>query len=280
MSLRNWIALLAVAPATALAWGDECDFRADRAAAVDTRGVEKVVIQAGAGDLNVTGRANAARIEARGTACADSQAMLDAAQIVARREGNVVYLETKLPQDDENFSWGKNKYARIDVSITLPVNIAVEAQDSSGDAQLEDLKSLQMLDSSGDLEIFRIAGLVDVQDSSGDLTIRGAGSVRAQDSSGDLGVDEVRGDVDVTVDSSGDIQIAHVTGNVRIQQDSSGGIRIEEVKGSVTVDADSSGDIFAGRVGGDFTVSSDSSGNIEHESIGGHIRVPHDESAH
>jgi len=280
MLLRNWIALLALAPATALAWGDECDFRAERAAAVDAGGVEKVVIQAGAGDLKVTGRANAAKIEARGTACAGSQAMLDAAQIVARREGNVVYLETRLPQDDESFSWGKDKYARIDVGITLPASISVEAQDSSGDAHLEGLKSLQMQDSSGDLEIQRIAGAVDVNDSSGDLTIRDAGSVRAQDSSGDLGVDQVRGDVEVTVDSSGDIHIAHVGGNVRIQQDSSGGIRIEEVKGSVTVDADSSGDIYAGRVGGDFTVSSDSSGNIEHNSVAGRIRVPHDESGH
>jgi len=278
MPLRNWIALLALAPASALAWGDDCDFRAERSAAVDAGGAEKIVIRAGAGDLKVAGRTNAARIEARGTACAGSQALLDVTQVVARREGNVVYLETKMPQDQERSSWRGNDYARIDLGITLPASVAVEVQDSSGDARIEDLKSLQMLDSSGDLEILRIAGAVDVQDSSGDLTVRGAGSVRAQDSSGDLVLEEVRGDVEITVDSSGDMRIAQVDGDVKIRQDSSGGIRVEQVKGSVTVDSDSSGDIYAARVGGDFTVGEDGSGSIEHASITGHVRVPHDDS--
>ncbi len=277
MRFRNWIALLALVPASALAWGDECEFRADRAAGVDAKGVEKLVIRAGAGDMKVVGRANAVRIEARGVACAHNQALLDAAQISVRREGNTVFVETSLPQDDDKFSWGKNQYAYIELGIALPVNLPVEAVDSSGDAEFEDLKSLQVQDSSGDLEIRRIAALADVNDSSGDLSIDGAGSVRVQDSSGDAEIDEVRGDVEVTVDSSGDIHIAKVGGSVRIQQDSSGGIRVEDVKGSVTVEADSSGDIYAGRVGGDFTVRADSSGSIEHETIGGRISVPSDQ---
>ena len=70
--------LLALAPATALAWGDGCKLRADRAAGIDARGVEKVVIRSGAGDMKVVGRGNAVRIEARGTACAGKQEMLDA----------------------------------------------------------------------------------------------------------------------------------------------------------------------------------------------------------
>ena len=63
-------------------------------AGVDAKGVEKVVIRAGAGDMKVVGRGNAVRIEARGVACAGKQEMLDAAQISVRREGNVVYVET------------------------------------------------------------------------------------------------------------------------------------------------------------------------------------------
>jgi DUF4097 and DUF4098 domain-containing protein YvlB len=266
--------LLALGPATALAWGDGCEFKADRAGGVDARGIEKVIIRAGAGDMKVVGRSNAVRVEARGTACAAKQELLDATLINVRREGNIVYVETALPQNETSWSFGNNQYAYIDIGIALPSGVPVEAIDSSGDAVFEDLNALQLQDSSGDLEIRRIAGLAEVTDSSGDLTIDSAGTARVRDSSGDIEIDDVRGDVDVVIDSSGDIQVAKVGGSVKIQQDSSGGIRVEDVKGSVTVDSDSSGDIYAVRVGGDFTVSEDSSGSIDHESIGGKVTTP------
>ena len=266
--------LLALVPVAASAWGDGCKLRADRAGGIEAAGVEKVVIRTGAGDMKVVGRGNAVRIEARGVACAAKQELLDATQISVRREGNVVYVETILPQNDDSWTWGDNEYAYIDIGIALPSNIPVEATDSSGDATFEDLQALTLQDSSGDLNIDRIAGLADVGDSSGDIEIGSAGSVRVRDSSGDIDVDGVKGDVDVVLDSSGDIEIAKVTGNVRVEQDSSGGIRVEEVKGNVSVDSDSSGDIYAGNVTGDFTVSEDSSGSIGHESIGGRVSVP------
>lgn len=274
MRFRYPLVLLALVPATALAWGDGCKFKADRASGVDAAGVEKVVMRTGAGDMKVVGRGNAVRIEARGVACAAKQELLDATQISVRREGNVVYVETMLPQNDESWTWGNNEYAYIDIGIALPSSIPVEALDSSGDATFEDLKALTIQDSSGDLNLNRIAGLTDVSDSSGDIEIESAGSVRVRDSSGDIDVTEVRGDVDVVLDSSGDIDILRVEGNVKVEQDSSGTIHVESVKGNVNVDSDSSGDIYARAVGGDFTVSEDSSGSIEHESIVGKVSVP------
>ena len=88
------------------------------------------------------------RIEARGVACAGKQEMLDAAQISVRREGNVVIVETALPQYEDGWSWGNNEYAYIDIGIALPSSLPVEAMDSSGDAAFEDLKSL---DAAGQL---------------------------------------------------------------------------------------------------------------------------------
>jgi len=274
MRSRYWLALIALAPVAALAGGD-CEFRADRAAGVDAKGVEKVVIKAGAGEMKVIGRTNAVRIEARGTACAGSQEQLGGTLINARREGNVVYVEATQP-DESGSSWGKNDYAYINLGVALPASLPVVAEDSSGDAVFEDLNALEFADSSGELEIRRIAGAVEVNDSSGDITIDGAGSVRVNDSSGDIEIDEVRGNVEVPSDSSGEIHVTHVGGSVNIDADSSGGIRVEEVKGSVRVGSDSSGDIHAGRVGGDFTVESDSTGSIEHEAIGGRVSVPND----
>jgi len=267
--------LLALTPVSALAWGDDCKFTADRAAGVDSRGVDKVVIRAGAGDLKVVGRSNAVRIEARGVACAAKQELLDQVQLSVRREGNTVIVETALPQDNKgSWSFGDNEYSYIDTGIALPSNIPVEGIDSSGDAEFEDLKELTLQDSSGDLDVRRIAGLADISDSSGDIDVESAGSLRLRDSSGDIEADEIRGDVEVVQDSSGDVRIANISGSVRVRQDSSGNLRFEDVKGNVEVDSDSSGDIYAGRVTGNFTVTEDSSGSIEHETVGGNVQVP------
>jgi hypothetical protein len=274
MLSRNCVILFALVPAAAFAWGDDCKVRADRAGGIDAKGVDKVVIRAGAGDLEVRGNSSATRIEARGEACAAKQELLDAAQITVRREGNVVYVETRLPQNEDDKLWGNNDYAYIDLDIALPSRLPVEAIDSSGDAKFEDLQALQLQDSSGDVKLLRIPGAIDVTDSSGDLTIGDAGSVRLRDSSGDVQVDHVRNDVTVLMDSSGDMRITKVDGSVKVEQDSSGSIHIEDVKGNVKVDSDSSGDIYAGHVGGDFTVSEDSSGSIGHSSVAGRISVP------
>jgi hypothetical protein len=274
MLSRNWLGLFALVPAVALAWGDDCKVRAERNAGIDVAGVEKVVLRTGAGDLKVRGSATATRIEAKGEACAAKQELLDASQVNVRREGKVVYVETALPQDKSGWTWGNNDYAYIDLDVALPSGLPVEAIDSSGDAELSGLKSLDMQDSSGDLDIEGIAGAVDVNDSSGDLEVERVGSVRVRDSSGDIEISEVGKDVTVLVDSSGDMRISRVQGSVQVQQDSSGGIRIEDVKGSVKIDSDSSGDIYAGGVGGDFTVSEDSSGSIGHGTIAGKITVP------
>jgi hypothetical protein len=268
------LTLLALAPASAMAWGEDCQFKAERAGGVEAQGVEKVIIRAGAGDLKVLGRSNAVRIEARGNACAGKQELLDASQVSVRREGNTVYVEALLPEEGRGWAWGKSDYAYIDLGVALPSSIPVEAVDSSGDAAFEDLHSLAAQDSSGDLDILRIAGLVDVTDSSGDLDIEAAGSARVRDSSGGIEIDDVRGNVDIEQDSSGDIGIAKVGGGVRVRQDSSGSIRVEDVRGSVEVDSDSSGDIYAARVSGNFTVREDGSGSIDHESITGSVSLP------
>lgn len=272
-SKSGWI-LLALTPAASFGWGDDCKFAAERAAGVEAAGVEKVIIRAGAGDMKVVGRANAVRIEARGAACAARQELLDATQVSVRREGNVVIVETALPDNLAGWTLGKNEYAYIDLGVALPTNIPVEALDSSGDSAFEDLQQLTLQDSSGDLEVQRIAGLADISDSSGDIEVHDTGSLRVRDSSGDMELRGVRGDVEVELDSSGDIRISDVAGSVRIRQDSSGSMRIEDVKGNVEVDSDSSGDIYAARVTGNFTVNEDSSGSIDHSAIGGRVTIP------
>lgn len=273
MRPKYWLALLLAVPTAAFAW-DECKLRADRSGGIDAKGIEKVVIRAGAGDLKVIGRSTAVRVEARGVACAKKQQLLDATQIHVRREGNVVFVETTLPQIEDDWTWGKDDYAYLDLGIALPDGVPVEATDSSGDAEFENLRDLTVQDSSGELRIEKVSGTATITDSSGEIRLRDAGSVRVRDSSGDIRIENVRAEVEIISDSSGEIGIAQVDGNVRILQDSSGDIRVEDVKGNVEVQEDSSGSIFAGRIGGDFTVQHDSSGSIEHEAVAGRVSMP------
>ena len=154
MRSRYWLLLLALVPATALAWGDGCKLRADRAGGVDAKGVEKVVMRTGAGDMKVVGRGNAVRIEARGVACAAKQELLDATQISVRREGNVVYVETDAAAESRKAGLAATTNTPTSTSAsrcrrasrwTPPTRAAT--------LTFEDLKALTLQDSSGDLDL-------------------------------------------------------------------------------------------------------------------------------
>ena len=268
-------AMAAAALAPCVLKAADCKFEQNRSGGDDARGVEKVVLVAGAGDLEVRGSEGARRIEAAGKACASSQALLDKIVLKTHREGSTLFIEAIMPEMKDVSLFGST-YTNLDLKVTLPKNLPVDAQDSSGDADLENLASLKMLDSSGDLTVRSITGAVDLRDSSGDIRVDHVGNTTVQDSSGDIKLENVMGDVEIPTDSSGEIEIEKVSGNVHIAQDSSGDIEIADVKGNVVIDADSSGGISARNVGGDFTVSADTSGEIRNDNVHGRVSVPFD----
>jgi hypothetical protein len=250
-----------------------CSHEAQRAARIDAAGAKKVVIQTGAGDLKVRGNASQASVIVEGRACASSDELLQGSQLEGRRSGDVLYLKTVLPEISGGFL-GFSRYARMDVSVTLPSSLPVELEDSSGDVDLQNLASTQVTDGSGDLGIRNITDDLKVIDNSGDVEIeRVSGNVSITDSSGDLEIEHVRGIVEVTVDSSGDIRIADA-GSVHIGSDSSGEISIERVNANVQIDTDSSGDIVAEQISGNFTVGHDGSGDIRHANVVGKVQLP------
>jgi hypothetical protein len=265
---RTVFALIAAASAVAplSVRAQSCLFSADRNKNVDVANVDRVVIVAGAGSLQVTGKSGARQVQASGKACASSQDILPQIDLNVRKDGRVLRVEVVLPEL-------RNDEAYLDLTVTLPDNLPVEATDSSGDATLRALKELTILDSSGDLVISGIAGHARVQDSSGDIRVEDAGSVRLQDSSGDVAIRQVKNDVEIPSDSSGNLTIDDA-GAVRIVADSSGDIRVSRVRANFEVVADSSGDITAREIGGDFTVSSDTSGTIDHENVKGRVALP------
>lgn len=263
------LACACVVPAHA----EDCKHTAQRTANSAGPGIERVVVEAGSGDLAVRG-GQGQDVKVDGKACASSTKLLDETRLEIRRDGNTVYVRTVLPEMHGGL-FGSSHYARIDVTVAVPKTATLEIEDSSGDMEVTDVRAATIQDSSGDQTVERIAGDLEVQDSSGEIKVAGVGGgLRLRDSSGDVDVDDVRGDVVVDVDSSGDLDIRRVTGGVHVREDSSGDIEIHDVKRDVTIDDDSSGGILVQDVGGNFTVGSDGSGSIRYERVTGSVRVP------
>jgi hypothetical protein len=255
------------------AHAEDCKHTAQRTANSAGPNIERVVIEAGAGDLAVRG-GQGGDVKVDGRACASSAKLLDETRLEVRREGNTVYVRTLMPEMEGLMFLG-SQYAHMDVTVAVPKTATLKIEDSSGDMEVMDVKAATIADSSGDQTLERIAGDLEVSDSSGEIKIAGVGGrLRLKDSSGDVDVSEVQGDVVVEVDSSGDLDIRRVSGGVHVLNDSSGDIEIHDVRRDVLIDDDSSGGILVQDVGGNFTVGSDGSGGIRYERVTGSVRVP------
>lgn len=265
---------VALAGTAAAQIGDDCKYGAERAATAATVGVKKVVIATGAGYLRVRGQSDATAIRAEGRACASKDALLKEIQLESRREGDTIYLRSVLPSTESVTDWF-DASARLDLSVTLPVHLAVEIEDGSGDLELQRVHSAVVADGSGELQISDIAGDLTVTDSSGAIDIeRVGGNLRLTDSSGEIDIEDVTGNVDIPIDSSGNLQVERVRGTVHIFADSSGNITLRDIGGDALVDSDSSGNIHVQQVGGKLVVGADGSGRIVHEQVQGGVELP------
>ncbi|HVF35235.1 MAG TPA: hypothetical protein VND91_07915 [Candidatus Saccharimonadia bacterium] len=263
---------LLVAGPCAHAW-DACEFTAPRTLDLAANGVDTLVVRAKAGSLEIRAAAGES-IAARGTACASDAKSLEAIRLVQSREGRSLVLSVEIPEDSGD-GWN-NVQRALDLDITVPARLALQVQDSSGDATIRGVASVTVQDSSGDLRIDAIAGNVVVTDSSGEIDVRDVGGdVRIPaDSSGDITARNVRGTVEVEQDSSGSISLSDIGGDALVGVDSSGEIEFARITGSARVDRDSSGGIEADDIGRDFVVRADGSGGISHDGVRGRVDIP------
>lgn len=246
-------ALLLLLPVTACGaigenpLGGPCDVRGQRGAEVEAGDAEVVRVTVGAGSLEVRGRDDLDRVRVAGEACASSGELLEGIGLEARRDGNRVVVESRMPET----SLGEQ--ARLDLVLEVPAALVAEIHDGSGSITVSDLAGLRIDDGSGSLEVARIDG-----------------PVRITDGSGSVEVSEVRGPVRVD-DGSGSLTIRSVEGDVRVE-DGSGGLTVRQVRGNVAID-DGSGGIHVRDVTGDLRVGDAGSGTVEIEGIAGQVSV-------
>ena len=253
--MKRYLLLLALlAAGSAQAW--DCKFEKDIDVTLDLAGSAQLSVLAAAGDLAMTGQAGTNDARVRGKVCVSEEEWLDEAGVVTEG-GPDASIAVTLPDSDSGWSFMGNRYAYVDLDITVPAGLALDIRDSSGDVEV------------------RGTGQVALQDSSGDITISDVGgSAVLKDSSGDIKLWRIDGDVTVRQDSSGDIVGHEIQGSVLIEHDSSGDIRFEQVRDDFVVERDSSGDIVAEGVGRDFRVLQDGSGEVRHAGVSGEVEVP------
>ena len=209
------------------------DYTSPRNADVDARGAATIRIDAGSGFLKVEGRKDIDQVHVRGTARSSRRGMLDNIKLIAERRGDEVYIKADIPDEDRNFfDWQRS----LDLTIEVPMSIALDVSDGSGDAEFRDTGALRFEDGSGEMTLKNIHGDVKVIDGSGSITIDGVdGSVRVDDGSGEIRGDNITGDFVVGSDGSGEIDVDRIGGDFVVEHDGSGGIRYEAVKGKIDI---------------------------------------------
>lgn len=267
-------ALLAVA-APALA--RDCDHRTEFKLDLEARDATGFSLKAGSGKLDVRGIEGADSVRVIGTACASHADTLEEMSLVDLSRGGSLSVATEIPKNGGG--WFGRHYAYIDLEVEVPVGLALEIEDGSGEIIASRVGPIRIRDGSGAIRVEDARGDVDIHDGSGEIELRTvSGNVTLQDGSGEIDIDGVDGGVLVREDGSGAIGIREVSRDVIIEDDGSGGIDIRNVAGNVRVDADGSGGIEVQDIGGDFEVGRDGSGGIRHSRVEGRVRVPGDDS--
>jgi DUF4097 and DUF4098 domain-containing protein YvlB len=251
-----------------------CTHEADRSFDVDRAGLVALVAKNGSSDVRVRGVADIGRIEVRGRACASSADDLDRLRVEQRRDGDRLVLE--IGRDTGmTYSLFGSHYAYLDIEIRVPLDLAIEIDNGSGDIDVRDVARLRYDGGSGDLDIDNVNGGLDIEVGSGDITGANVGPVNLRSvSSGDVDLRRIGGDVTVGRVGSGDLDLRGVSGSVEIDRIGSGDVNVDDVQGSVMVGRIGSGDLRAVGVRGDLTVRSSGSGDVSHRNVGGRVDVP------
>lgn len=225
----------------------------------DASEVRRLEVDVDAGELHVIGDPDAESIRMDFTLVSnrlddgDDEDAIEALRIDFDVDDDVLFAGVHLVGEPTGY-W-------VDVCLTVPERLDVGIVDGSGGTRVAGVASLEIDDSSGDLEVLSVPGPVVIDDDSGSILVEVVGPLRISDESGEIEVRGVTGDA-VIVDGSGELAVSDVDGDVTIS-DESGSIDVRRVTGTVTVD-DESGDIDVDDVG-DFVLLSDGSGSVDRD---------------
>jgi hypothetical protein len=252
--MRIIITILLLTLAANTANAGDCKYSRDIQRVVDLGSVTELMVEAGAGSLEISGDSSRSDVQIEANICSSDEDFLDKMDVISDVKSSTAHFETVFPH--KSF-WDGNEQASINLVLTVPASSLLDVQDSSGEALVQGVAKLVMTDSSGQLTIKNISGDVKVRDSSGALKLQNIdGDVEVTDSSGGIYVTDVKGNLLVIADSSGEIEAKRIGKDVIVKRDSSGAIEVKDVQGNFTVEKDSSGGITYKNVVGKVNIPS------------------------
>lgn len=201
-------------------------------------GMDRLVIEAGAGSLEVRGNPGADSIRVTATVRMDGvdadegQKRLEDLELSLEADGRDARLVSNF---DSGFFGGHG--ARVDLVVDVPARLSLDVDDGSGSIDVNGIEgATRIVDGSGSITISAAGGDIAIDDGSGSIDIRdAAGNVDLEDGSGSIDVRGVRGSVMID-DGSGGIVVSNVDGDLTIPEAGSGGVRFTDVRGRVDYD--------------------------------------------
>ncbi len=215
------------------------DYNEIRNLSVDPSGVETLVINVGAGSLDVRGVDGLDSIDVKATIVIPDADDDEGQKVIAKHltltlesDGSVVDLKSSFKQG----FWSIGSGGRVDLEVRAPSNLAVSIDDGSGSMDVSNFSGdMRIDDGSGSMDIQKVAS-VNIDDGSGSIDISGAtGDVYINDGSGSITVESVGGTVTID-DGSGSIRVNDVAEDLIILDDGSGGVSFSDVRGTVEQD--------------------------------------------
>jgi len=197
-------------------------------------GVRDARIDTSSGSLEITGRPGASSIEVTAVykgRPADKERILDNWTLTMEVRGSSFYLKS---EPKEHFGWGNQ--GAIDLTVTLPSEIALDIEDGSGGMRISDMdRDVVIEDGSGGIVVDHVRGNLRIDDGSGSIRVENiGGNLTIEDGSGGIDVRHVGGNVRID-DGSGSIEVEDVAGDLDIPSAGSGSLRYRDVRGRIDV---------------------------------------------
>ncbi len=257
-------AVLAAATPGALLAQDDCEFTEVIELAEPARGTLRV--DAGSGTLSIRGVEGTDEFRLAAKLCASDQRRLEGLGVTLSGDR----LDTTYPSSRGGiFSWGGNRYARIDLAVEVPVDTNLRVDDGSGIIHINGTGDVTLEDGAGNIFVSDVGSLT-LEDGSGNIVISDVGSLTVEDGAGNLRIRDVNGDLRLH-DTSGSLDVTGVSGNV-VVDDGSGNLVIRDVGGDVTV-SDGSGNVTVETVGGSVHMDEIGSGRVTVRDVDGDLVV-------
>ncbi len=191
----------------------------------------------------------------------------DQIEVVIRKHDSKVEVKTKYSSQKSKKLWkrlfglGPKGWGQVDYHILVPEKTEVSVLNTSGDVTISDISGVvEVSATSGDLYIKRIKGNLNLETTSGDIEIFGIeGDVLVQGTSSDLEIIRVTGDVDIS-STSGNTSAEDIAGSVEIDK-TSGDVYLKRIKGDIRASS-SSGDLTVEQMEGGLDLET-SSGDVQ-----------------